>query len=83
MVIYVGQFFPRDLTNKNLTVSHTYKALAPRSRVHLEALIVAQLVKKFPVFMYPDGSLSCSLEPDTESYPKPDESNPYPQTLVI
>jgi hypothetical protein len=31
--------------------------------------------------MEPEGSLPCSPEPATCSYPEPNESNPHPQTL--
>jgi hypothetical protein len=33
--------------------------------------------------MVPKGSLSCSQEPATGSYPKPDESNLHPQILFL
>jgi hypothetical protein len=35
-------------------------------------LAVTQLVKKFPPFMEPEGSLPYSQEPATSPYPEPD-----------
>jgi len=35
------------------------------STVFFEKLIVTQLVKKYPPFMEPEGSLPCSQEPST------------------
>jgi hypothetical protein len=54
----------------------TNKQQTPWSKVILEKLIVAQLLKKFSTFLEPDGSLPCSQEPATGSYPEPDESSP-------
>jgi hypothetical protein len=34
-------------------------------------------------FMEPEGSLPCSQEPSTGSYPKPDQSNPYHPILYL
>jgi len=42
-------------------------------RIVLEKLVVTQLVKKFPTFMQPEGSLECSQEPAPAPYPEPDE----------
>jgi hypothetical protein len=52
----------------SLWVPHVW--LHTRRRVHNlrhEKLIVAQLVKKFPTFKEPEGSLSCSQKPVKES----------------
>jgi hypothetical protein len=38
---------------------------------------VIQLLKNFPPFMEPEGSLQFSYEPSTSSYPEPDQSSPY------
>jgi len=44
------------------------------SRVLLETLTVAQVVKKLPAFMEPKGSLSCSQKPAL--VPIPSHMNP-------
>jgi hypothetical protein len=33
--------------------------------------------------MEPEGLLSCSQEPSANSYPEPDQSNPYPSILSL
>ena len=48
----------------------------PWSRVLPEKLTDPQLVKKFPTFMEPEGSLPLSLEPATCPYTEPDQSIP-------
>jgi hypothetical protein len=40
------------------------------SRIPLEKLIAAQLVKKFPDFMNPKASLQRSQQPASEAYSK-------------
>jgi len=45
-------------------------------------LIVTQLVKKFPTFMEPWGSLQYSQDPATGHYSEPDESSPHLPTLL-
>jgi hypothetical protein len=51
--------------------------LTPRSRVFLEKLKRAQLVKKFPHFIELEGSLPHSQEPATYSLPEPGQSPEY------
>jgi hypothetical protein len=36
----------------------------------------------FPPFMEPEGSVPCSQEPATDSYPKLDASSPHIPTLL-
>jgi hypothetical protein len=45
-----------------------------------EQLTVAQLVKKFLLFMESEGSSQRSQEPTTEPYPDPDESSTHTTT---
>jgi len=52
--------------------------VTPGSRVLLEKLIVAQLVKEFPPFTQAESSLPYSQEPATGPYPEPDASSPHP-----
>jgi hypothetical protein len=44
-------------------------------------LIITQLVKKFPAFLWDQGSLLCSQEAATGPYPEPDTSNSDPPTI--
>jgi hypothetical protein len=44
---------------------------------------VAQLLKKLPAFIEPEGSLPCLQEPATSPYPEPDESSPHPPFLFL
>jgi hypothetical protein len=48
--------------------------ITPWSKGLLEKLTVSQLVKKFPHFMEPGGSLPHSQEPATCLYPEPAQS---------
>jgi hypothetical protein len=50
----------------------------PWSRALFEKLSGSQLVKKFPAFMEPDGSLPYSQEPATCPCPEPGQSSPCP-----
>jgi hypothetical protein len=50
----------------------------PCSRTILDNVIVAQLIKKFPFFMDPEGSVLCSQELATPPCPQPDESSSHP-----
>jgi len=52
--------------------------LTPWSRVLLKKLTGFQLVKKFPEFIKPEGSLPLSQVPATCPYPEPAPSSPYP-----
>jgi hypothetical protein len=47
-------------------------------KVLLEKLMVSQLVKKFPAFYEPEGSLPHLQVSDTCPYPQPDQSRPCP-----
>ena len=52
---------------------YTYTSpITPWSRVLLEKLIGSQLVKKFPHFMEPQGSLPRLQQPAICPYPEPD-----------
>jgi hypothetical protein len=42
-------------------------------------LIVAQLPKKFPAFVYPE----CSQQPSTGLYPEPNKSRPHLTFLLL
>jgi hypothetical protein len=48
----------------------------------LETLRVTLLVKKLPAFTAPGGSLQCSQEPTTRSYPGPIDSSPQLPILI-
>ena len=64
-----------------LTYLFTY-LLTPWRRVLLVKLTGVQLVKKFPHFREPEGSLPHSQVPATCPYPEPARSGPYPHTLL-
>jgi len=53
------------------------------SRVLLEKLIVTQLVRKFPAFYGPEGSLLCSQDSTTVPYPEADEGRPHIHTVFV
>jgi hypothetical protein len=59
------------------------KKLIPWSRVLLEKLTVAQLVKKFPAFYGTRRSVHSSQQPATRPYPEPDEFTPHSHTDSI
>ena len=52
--------------------------IIPWSRVLIEKLTGAQLVKKFPTFYGPQKFITAFTEPATCPYPEPDEPSPYP-----
>ena len=60
----------------------TIYLLNPRSRVILEKPIGFQLVKKYPTFMEPEGSLPQSQVPATCPYPEAARSNLYIHILL-
>ena len=62
--------------NLILTIKPTY-LLTPWFRVLLEKLTGLQLVKKFPAFQEPEGSLPHSQTSATCLYPGPVQSSPY------
>jgi len=64
--------------------SHSYYSTRITwSRVLLEKLIVTQLVKKFLALHEPEGSLACSHEPATGTYPEPDALSPHLPALSV
>jgi len=67
--------------NANLDVDQGH-FLITWHRAPLEELTVAQLVNKFPTFFGTRGSLPCSQEPGTGSYPKLDDSRPHLPILL-
>ena len=52
--------------------------ITPWSRVLLEKLTCALLVKKFPTFYGTQKFITAFTEPATSPYPKPDEPSPCP-----
>ena len=56
--------------------------LTPHSTVLLDKLTGLQLVKKFPAFMEPEGSLPHLEVPATCPYSEPARSSPYPHILL-
>ena len=64
-------------TTTTTTTNNTY-LLTPWNRVLLEKLTGLQLVKKYPHFMEPEGSLPHLQVPATCPYPEPARSSPYP-----
>ena len=53
------------------------------SKVPRQKLTALQQVMKFPLFFKPDNSLPCSQQPTILPYPKPHDSNPCLQILLI
>jgi len=53
------------------------------SKVPRQKLTALQQVMKFPLFFKPDNSLPCSQQPTIIPYPKPHDSNPCLQILLI
>jgi hypothetical protein len=64
-----------------LTCTYLLTYLTPWSRV-LEKLTSSHLVKEFPRFYEPEGSLLHSQVPCTWSYPEPDQSSPCPSHIL-
>jgi len=58
-------------------------AFTPWSKVLLEKLTCSQLVKKFPVFMEPEGSIPHSQVPATCLCPVPDRSLHAPTSHIV
>jgi len=59
-------------------IRHLQILLTPSSRVLLEKLTTSQLVKEFPHFMEPKGSIPHLQVPTICLYPEPDQSSPCP-----
>jgi hypothetical protein len=57
-------------------------ALYHLARLLFKKLIVTQLVKKYPLFMEPEGSLLFSQKPATGLYPEPTESSSPHRSLL-
>jgi len=57
--------------------------IIPFSKVPRQKLTAPQLVMKFPSFLKPDNLLPCSQQPTFLPYPKPHDSNPCLQILLI
>jgi hypothetical protein len=73
---------PLQPPDSHLPPSCTVSFITPWSTVIFrEVKEYAQLVKKFPPFMDPEGSLPCSQRPDNGAYPKPYKANPHPPIL--
>jgi hypothetical protein len=68
-VFISGLVLYRFITNSEHKEENHNQALTPWSRVFLEKLTVAQLVKEFP-FMKFENLLSCLLEPAIGPYPE-------------
>ena len=74
-------YFKKEMTQETELYLHTHLLtylLTPCSRVLHEKLIGSQPVKKFPVFMEPEGSLLHLQVPTTCPYPQPGQSSPCP-----
>jgi hypothetical protein len=71
------------MLRKVMALNDKIYLLTPRNRVLLEKLTGLHLVKKFPHFMEPEGSLPHSQVPATCLYPEPTQSSPYPHILLL
>jgi len=82
-----GPYSPQDYLNKGKTLEHSSfcspTVTYPWSRVLLEKLTGFQLVKKFPAFMEPVGSLPHSQKPVSCPYPEPIRSSPHPHLSLL
>jgi hypothetical protein len=73
----------RKISELCLNINTSYSFLTPWSRVLLQKVTGSQLVKKFPHFNEPEGSLPLSQMPATCPCPRPDRSNPYPTSHFL
>jgi hypothetical protein len=59
------------------------EAFIPLNRAIHVKLLVAQLVKKFPIIFKLEDSLPCSQESATGLFSEPDDSSPHPYTYFL
>jgi hypothetical protein len=80
LVINTISFLKLCQTEHNLTYTEIHEQMNKLTNSNeqspLEKLTGSQVVKKFPTFMEPEGSLLHSQEPTT--YAEPDQSSPCP-----
>ena len=91
--VYSEKEEPSAHVNKEMCINKTQECvnkyqrtvylLTLWSRVLLEKLTGFQLVKKFPHFMEPEGSLLHSQMPATYPCPEPARSSPYPHIPLL
>jgi len=78
----IHKYMKWKMRNLQVWFSDMTNLVTPQSTYVLEKLTVAHLVKKLPTFYELKGSLMCTQEPTTGSYPELHESNPHLPTLL-